>query len=60
MKKYTKPEIDALALETLDVIALSNDSRTTIEQAAGLTGAAKGQIVNGTETITKFDTSWQW
>ncbi len=59
MKKYIKPEIDALALETLDVITLSNASRITAEAVAGMTGSEN--VVAGKVTITDITTNeWSW
>lgn len=59
MKKYNKPEIEALALETLDVIALSNDSQTTVAALGTEIGAGK-TVVAGEETIVDFVQQWNW
>ncbi len=57
MKKYNKPEIETLALETVDVIAASEATLTTQAALETTTGTgAKGT----TETISQIDTSWQW
>ncbi len=57
MKKYNKPEIETLALETVDVIAVSEATLTTQAALEVTTGeGAKGTA----ETISQIDTSWQW
>jgi len=59
MKKYNKPEIEALALETLDVITLSDASQTTAAAVAGMTGSQN--VVQGKVTITDITTNeWSW
>lgn len=60
MKKYNKPEIEALALETVDVIAVSTASAQTLEVLAGMDGVKNVQAAGTNETITEFDTTWQW
>ena len=57
MKKYNTPEIEALALETIDVIAASNeiDNRQT---AADKLGAKEGYTSQG--TIALDNANWNW
>ena len=58
MKFYTKPEIEALALETVDVIETSG----TIGAQEALQNNAKVntevQVIN--EQIAEMSTDWQW
>ncbi len=58
MKKYNKPEIETLALETVDVIAVS----ATATVAAVEAGIGTGQNIQGNnDTISTFvDTGWSW
>ena len=58
MKKYNKPEIEALALETVDVIAVSQASEATLEALEGMAGISDSQ--RATTTITEFTNTWQW
>ena len=59
MKKYNKPEIEALALETVDVIAVSAASAQTLEVLAGMEGVGTN-VKAGTTTMTEFNTDWSW
>ena len=57
MKKYNKPEIVALALETVDVIAASVEQYIRQE-----TGAfdAPGSIQVVANDINNLNTNWSW
>ena len=57
MKKYNKPEIVALALETVDVIATSVEALLRTETGA-FDSAGSIQVV--AEDIKAMDTSWSW
>lgn len=63
MKKYNTPEIEALALETIDVIATSGgDAALAQLKADGFTydnAAAKidAGVLSNTE---KFTSTWSW
>ena len=55
MKKYNTPEIEALALETIDVIAASNGE----EPVAGLTAGEKLTEAGYNKTDVTFG-AWNW
>ena len=57
MKMYTKPEIEALALETVDVIETSfevNANKALAEQ--GVTA----EVLQIEQQIAEMSTDWQW
>lgn len=57
MKFYVKPEIEALALETVDVIETSAKvAAGVLESNANVTATV--QVVS--EQITEMSTEWQW
>ena len=59
MKKYNRPEIEALALETIDVIATSGN--VAAEEA--LSGAVDGdanKTASIEEQVSTFDNTWSW
>ena len=57
MKFYTKPEIEALALEVVDVIETSaKDAKLELETTGKVSAEVK--IVN--EQIAEMSTDWQW
>ena len=59
MKFYSKPEIEALALETIDVIETS--AVTAKEQLVSENGTkvtAEVKVIN--EQIAEMSTDWQW
>ena len=58
MKKYNKPEIVALALETVDVIATSVTSATVsgMLQDAGVTAT----VQSVSSDIDNLKTNWSW
>ena len=59
MKKYNKPEIEALALETIDVIAASD--ATVLTQQTLETAIGNPTTTYGTkQTVSQFDTGWSW
>ncbi len=59
MKKYNKPEIVAIALETVDVIATSLTTTTTVAEEFNRAGInATVQSVAG--DINTLSTDWQW
>ena len=62
MKKYNKPEIEALALETIDVIAASDATDTTYAQLnTEIADAGTGVATKaGDVTISQFTTGWNW
>ncbi len=57
MKKYNKPEIVALALETVDVIETSGDQQALeyLQKNENLTATQK---ISG--QISKMDNKWSW
>ena len=56
MKKYNTPEIEALALETIDVIATSGD-----RAAAALLDAEYADKAQAIGNINEFQTNtWSW
>ncbi|MBR2883971.1 MAG: hypothetical protein IKB93_04180 [Clostridia bacterium] len=58
MKKYNKPEIETLALETVDVIAASAYAQATVE---AINGQVTGNVKGSDATISQFvDTGWSW
>ena len=58
MKKYNKPEIEALALETVDVIAASD--ATTLTQQTLETAIGTTATYGTKQTVSQFDTGWSW
>ncbi len=67
MKFYTKPEIEALALETVDVIETSSslDSNAAAAAAVGVLGATEGVTLNAqvqviNTQVAEMSTNWQW
>lgn len=59
MKFYVKPEIEALALETVDVIETSADpaAKALVDNSAGKV-TAEVQVIK--EQIAEMSTDWQW
>ena len=67
MKKYNTPEIEALALETIDVIAISGDDAAlyALESNAEYANyAAAAKNADGTAKsagkIEDFTSTWSW
>lgn len=60
MKFYTKPEIEALALEVVDVIETSaaGAKNWIVENSDGKVKAENVQVVK--EQIAEMSTDWQW
>lgn len=59
MKKYNTPEIEALALETIDVIATSGDDAAKLALTkAGYDDYAA--LAKDGGDIADFGTSWSW
>ena len=56
MKKYNTPEIETLALETIDVIAASGNKAAEEK----FTGAYAGKAVTGDGDIHDFTETWSW
>ena len=56
MKKYNTPEIETLALETIDVIATSGDRAAESK----LDNSFKTNGVTELGDISNFDTKWSW
>lgn len=58
MKKYNKPEIEALALETVDVIETSGaeGAKAVLEENAAVVAEVK--VIE--EQIALMSTQWQW
>ena len=59
MKFYTKPEIEALALEVVDVIETS--AKVAADALTNSTGGkvtADVKVIN--EQIAEMSTDWQW
>lgn len=59
MKKYNKPEIETLALETVDVIAASAVAELTYQAVAGVIGT-DAPIKGSNTTLSQFTTEWNW
>ena len=59
MKFYVKPEIEALALETVDVIETSAEGAKTnlVDNNSGKV-TAEVQVIK--EQIAEMSTDWQW
>lgn len=60
MKKYNKPEIETLALETVDVIAVSAVAVDTGNAVAQAIGQNSGTVKNTGATLSEFTTTWDW
>ena len=59
MKFYVKPEIEALALETVDVIETSaNQAKDLLMSENGGKVTAEVKVIN--EQIAEMSTDWQW
>ena len=58
MRKYNKPEIETLALETVDVIETSGIEGTTAALKAQQGVVATPQTLEG--NIATMSTDWQW
>lgn len=56
MKKYNKPEIVTLALDTVDVIETSA-TKTAVED---LKAAGVSNIATVEKQINDMDTTWSW
>lgn len=57
MKKYNTPEIETLALETIDVIATSGN-KAAEETLKGT--AYEGKAVTIEEDVKTFTSTWSW
>lgn len=60
MKKYNKPEIETLALETVDVIAASSVQIQTAGAVAQAIGTTTATVKDTGATLSQFTTEWQW
>lgn len=64
MKKYNTPIIEALALETIDVIAASGEVYAANKLAAELTAAgvetSADQITQMGQDIARMGNKWSW
>ena len=58
MKKYNKPEIVALALETVDVIETSGEDRGLTAAVAAGVEANNVQKISG--QISTMSNKWSW
>lgn len=58
MKFYSKPEIEALALETVDVIETSADPATKDALLTAGVEEENIQVIN--EQIASMSNDWQW
>lgn len=58
MKKYNKPEIETLALETVDVIETSGNGAANSALQADANVTATVQTIE--QNIAGMDTSWSW
>ncbi len=58
MKKYNTPEIEALALETIDVIATSGDDAAAAELKKNATYADVTAVDGG--EFENFTRTWSW
>lgn len=59
MKFYTKPEIEALALETVDVIETSaQGAANVLKENPGVQADTNVQVIK--EQIAEMSTDWQW
>lgn len=58
MKKYNTPEIEALALETIDVIATSGDDAALNELQKSYADYAA--VAKDGGDLADFGTSWSW
>lgn len=60
MKKYNRPEIEALALETIDVIATSGNVAAQAALDEQLGGEGGGKTVDIEQQLSTFETTWSW
>ena len=61
MKKYNTPIIEALALETIDVIAASGAAVAATKLAEALNdGTSSEQVVQMGQDIAKMGNYWSW
>lgn len=61
MKKYVKPEIEALALETIDVIATSDGYTAAAEQLVAEYGLDLAQTTQISEALSQIkNNQWSW
>ena len=59
MKFYTKPEIEALALEVVDVIETSAEgAKTALQETTD--GKVTADVAVIKEQIAEMSTDWQW
>ena len=58
MKFYSKPEIEALALETVDVIETSGAEEAQVALSEDAAVTAEVKVID--EQISKMSTDWQW
>lgn len=59
MKKYNTPEIEALALETIDVIATSGDDAAKKALTESYADYASATIQDGGD-LKDFANTWTW
>lgn len=61
MKKYVKPEIEALALETIDVIATSATTVALANELAEQYSLNLQETTQISETLTQIkNNTWSW
>ena len=58
MKFYNTPEIEALALETVDVIETSGAELAKVALSGDTDVTAEVKLID--EQISKMSTDWQW
>ena len=61
MKKYVKPKIEALALETIDVIATSATTVALANELAGQYGLDLRETTQISKTLSQIkNNTWSW
>lgn len=61
MRKYVKPEIEALALETIDVIATSDGYTAAAEKLVADYGLDLKQTTQISKTLSEIKSNtWSW
>jgi hypothetical protein len=61
MKFYTKPEIEALALEVVDVVETSaNIAKEALSEKMSEAGGSNATVQVIEQQIAEMSTDWQW
>ena len=60
MRKYNRPEIEALALEVIDVTSGGEKAALEMKNDTAAFGTIAGEVKVVEQNIAKMSNTWQW